>query len=238
MTDGRGFAENRFNKEKERLVGHKKTKASNDPNKQNLSRSPRLNGPQEGEKGNLAEGRQSKLISAYLVPASGDKGKEKVEGYGMNTKHDHISQTMVEGPRSIPHPDPLQLRSSAHNGYNDGSIMIHQPVERNLGPEPPDEAERMDEGGTLGVENDKGEGQGTPAEKIAGEIQLSANKQKLSGKAGFLKDNMSLAYYNIGWKVDQFLLLRNGKSFAYITNHCPLLHFAVISLENNDLKGD
>ncbi|XP_071701557.1 probable splicing factor 3A subunit 1 [Rutidosis leptorrhynchoides] len=35
-------------------------------------------------------------------------------------------------------------------------------------------------------------------EKIAGDIQLPANKQKLSGKAGFLKDNLSLAYYNVG----------------------------------------
>ncbi|KAD3641777.1 hypothetical protein E3N88_31001 [Mikania micrantha] len=35
-------------------------------------------------------------------------------------------------------------------------------------------------------------------EKIAGEIQLPANKQKLSGKAGFFKDNLSLAYYNVG----------------------------------------
>ncbi|CAN4110484.1 unnamed protein product [Withania somnifera] len=34
-------------------------------------------------------------------------------------------------------------------------------------------------------------------EKISGEIQLPANKQKLSGKAGFLKDNLSLAYYNV-----------------------------------------
>ncbi|KAL5783263.1 hypothetical protein ACOSP7_008292 [Xanthoceras sorbifolium] len=39
---------------------------------------------------------------------------------------------------------------------------------------------------------------GSLKEKISGEIQLPANKQKLSGKAGFLKDNMSLAYYNIG----------------------------------------
>lgn len=38
---------------------------------------------------------------------------------------------------------------------------------------------------------------GSLKEKIAGEIQLPANKQKLSGKPGFLKDNMSLAYYNI-----------------------------------------
>ncbi|KAJ7534737.1 hypothetical protein O6H91_12G001300 [Diphasiastrum complanatum] len=34
-------------------------------------------------------------------------------------------------------------------------------------------------------------------EKIANEIALPANKQKLSGRAGFLKDNLSLAYYNI-----------------------------------------
>lgn len=39
---------------------------------------------------------------------------------------------------------------------------------------------------------------GSLKEKIAGEIQLPANKQKLSGKPGFLKDNLSLAYYNIG----------------------------------------
>ncbi|KAM1456237.1 hypothetical protein FF1_005282 [Malus domestica] len=35
-------------------------------------------------------------------------------------------------------------------------------------------------------------------EKISTEIQLPANKQKLSGKPGFLKDNLSLAYYNVG----------------------------------------
>ncbi|KDP43277.1 hypothetical protein JCGZ_24198 [Jatropha curcas] len=39
---------------------------------------------------------------------------------------------------------------------------------------------------------------GSLKEKIAGEIQLPANKQKLSGKPGFLKDNLTLAYYNIG----------------------------------------
>ncbi|XP_024031753.1 probable splicing factor 3A subunit 1 [Morus notabilis] len=39
---------------------------------------------------------------------------------------------------------------------------------------------------------------GSLKEKIAGEIQLPANKQKLSGKPGFLKDNISLAYYNVG----------------------------------------
>ncbi|KAB2600867.1 splicing factor 3A subunit 1 [Pyrus ussuriensis x Pyrus communis] len=35
-------------------------------------------------------------------------------------------------------------------------------------------------------------------EKISTEIQFPANKQKLSGKPGFLKDNLSLAYYIVG----------------------------------------
>ncbi|CAK9234013.1 unnamed protein product [Sphagnum troendelagicum] len=39
---------------------------------------------------------------------------------------------------------------------------------------------------------------GSLKERIAMEIALAANKQKLSGRAGFLKDNLSLAYYNIG----------------------------------------
>lgn len=39
---------------------------------------------------------------------------------------------------------------------------------------------------------------GSLKEKIAGEVQLPANKQKLSGRAGFLKDNLTLAHYNIG----------------------------------------
>ncbi|OAY79698.1 putative splicing factor 3A subunit 1 [Ananas comosus] len=39
---------------------------------------------------------------------------------------------------------------------------------------------------------------GSLKEKIAGEVQLPSNKQKLSARAGFLKDNLTLAYYNIG----------------------------------------
>lgn len=35
-------------------------------------------------------------------------------------------------------------------------------------------------------------------ERIAGDVAVAANKQKLSSRAGFLKDNLSLAYYNIG----------------------------------------
>lgn len=52
---------------------------------------------------------------------------------------------------------------------------------------------------------------GSLKEKIAGEIQLPANKQKLSGKAGFLKDNLSLAYYNVvGGEVFSLSLRERG----------------------------
>ncbi len=49
---------------------------------------------------------------------------------------------------------------------------------------------------------------GSLKEKIAGEIQLPANKQKLTGRHGFLKDNMSLAYYNVGAREMLTLSLR------------------------------
>ncbi|KAK2975913.1 hypothetical protein RJ640_012007 [Escallonia rubra] len=50
---------------------------------------------------------------------------------------------------------------------------------------------------------------GSLKEKIAGEIQLPANKQKLTGKGGFLKDNLSLAYYNVSGGETLALLLEN-----------------------------
>ncbi|CAO2174076.1 unnamed protein product [Urochloa humidicola] len=39
---------------------------------------------------------------------------------------------------------------------------------------------------------------GSLKEQIAGELQLPANKQKLSMRTSFLKDNLTLAYYNVG----------------------------------------
>ncbi|KAM7500415.1 hypothetical protein LguiA_024829 [Lonicera macranthoides] len=51
---------------------------------------------------------------------------------------------------------------------------------------------------------------GSLKEKIAGEIQLPSNKQKLSGKAGFLKDNLSLAYYNVAGETLSLSLRERG----------------------------
>lgn len=49
---------------------------------------------------------------------------------------------------------------------------------------------------------------GSLKEQIAGELQLPANKQKLSVKTSFLKDNLTLAYYNLGPGVVINLTLR------------------------------
>jgi splicing factor 3A subunit 1 len=49
---------------------------------------------------------------------------------------------------------------------------------------------------------------GSLKEQIAGELQLPANKQKLSVKTSFLKDNLTLAYYNVGPGVVINLTLR------------------------------
>lgn len=39
---------------------------------------------------------------------------------------------------------------------------------------------------------------GSLKEKIAGEIGIPANQQKLTGRTGVLKEDMSLAHYNLG----------------------------------------
>lgn len=49
---------------------------------------------------------------------------------------------------------------------------------------------------------------GSLKERISGEIQLPANKQKLSGEAGFLKENLSLAHYNVASGENLTLSLR------------------------------
>lgn len=43
-----------------------------------------------------------------------------------------------------------------------------------------------------------GETTGALKELIAQQVGLPANKQKLSGKAGFFKDSVTLAHYNVG----------------------------------------
>ncbi|KAK1321817.1 putative splicing factor 3A subunit 1 [Acorus calamus] len=61
---------------------------------------------------------------------------------------------------------------------------------------------------------------GSLKEKIAAEVQLPANKQKLSGRAGFLKDNYTLAYYNIG--PNEILILALREHVLLATNlKCP-----------------
>ncbi|XP_051152956.1 probable splicing factor 3A subunit 1 [Andrographis paniculata] len=105
-----------------------------------------------------------------------------------------------EAPPPIPdEPEPKRLRF-------DDSMLIpeEQFLAQHSGPARISiSVPNVDEGGNLKGQKleisvqSLSETVGSLKEKIAGEIQLPANKQKLSGKAGFLKDNLSLAYYNV-----------------------------------------
>ncbi|CAA3032272.1 probable splicing factor 3A subunit 1 [Olea europaea subsp. europaea] len=76
-------------------------------------------------------------------------------------------------------------------------------------------------------------------EKIAGEIQLPANKQKLSGKAGFLKDNLSLAYYNVAPGDSLLLSLRErGDPASWrssLEGNVKLTGFMLMNISKSDL---
>ncbi|KAF4394772.1 hypothetical protein F8388_015678 [Cannabis sativa] len=113
--------------------------------------------------------------------------------YMMNRPHSMPPPMSLGGPNmSIPPPPGSQYNPlSVPRGYAPGPVRISISVPN------------VDEGNLKGqlVEitvQSLSETVGSLKEKIAGEIQLPANKQKLSGKPGFLKDNLSLAHYNVG----------------------------------------
>ena len=147
-------------------MGHGTIKASNGLTKQSLSGSPRMNGPTEGKRENEVARLQPNPKAACPTPASGNKGKDKVEYYGVRAKHN--SQIMIEAPRKIPQREAMHTRTIIH-GHAGGSTGTQHPTEKqcsgiqNLLPEPPDETEWMDEGGTMGVEETNMEDQVMPA---------------------------------------------------------------------------
>ncbi|KHG08295.1 hypothetical protein F383_34885 [Gossypium arboreum] len=105
----------------------------------------------------------------------------------MMNRPPQMSPTMSMNPVNMPVPPPPGSQFTAVSGP--ACITVSVP--------------NLDEGNLKGqlleiTVQALSETVGSLKEKIAGEIQLPANKQKLSGKAGFLKDNMTLAYYNVG----------------------------------------
>lgn len=124
---------------------------------------------------------------------------------GMPMVSPHMPQGMPPPPPPEEAPPPLPDEPEPKRQRLDDSMLIpeDQFLARHSGPariniSMPNVDEGNLKGQVLEIQvQSLSETVGSLKEKIAGEIQLPANKQKLSGKAGFLKDNLSLAYYNV-----------------------------------------
>eukprot|EP00268_Persea_americana_P058538 TRINITY_DN708_c0_g1_i4.p1 TRINITY_DN708_c0_g1~~TRINITY_DN708_c0_g1_i4.p1 ORF type:complete len:809 (+),score=221.31 TRINITY_DN708_c0_g1_i4:585-3011(+) len=105
-----------------------------------------------------------------------------------------------EAPPPLPdEPEPKRQRVDDANLIPEDQFLAQHPGSVRISVSVPNVDEGNLKGQLLEITiQSLSETVGSLKEKIAGEVQLPANKQKLSGRAGFLKDNLSLAYYNIG----------------------------------------
>ncbi|KAJ6845163.1 putative splicing factor 3A subunit 1 [Iris pallida] len=105
-----------------------------------------------------------------------------------------------EAPPPLPdEPEPKRQRVDDSSLIPEDKFLAQHPGSVRISVSVPNVDEGNLKGQTLEITvQSLAETIGSLKEKIAGEVQLPANKQKLSGSAGFLKDNLTLAYYNIG----------------------------------------
>ncbi|RWR85744.1 putative splicing factor 3A subunit 1 [Cinnamomum micranthum f. kanehirae] len=115
-----------------------------------------------------------------------------------------------EAPPPLPdEPEPKRQRVDDANLIPEDQFLAQHPGSVRISVSVPNVDEGNLKGQLLEITiQSLSETVGSLKEKIAGEVQLPANKQKLSGRAGFLKDNLSLAYYNIGPRETLTLALR------------------------------
>lgn len=103
-----------------------------------------------------------------------------------------------EAPPLPDEPEPKRQKTDDSSLIPEDQFLAQHPGAARISVSVPNVDEGNLKGQTLDITiHSLSETIGSLKEKIAGEVQLPANKQKLSGRAGFLKDNLSLAYYNI-----------------------------------------
>ena len=73
-----------LNTERRRLLGLKKQRSSRDPRGEKVGRTPRADENHVGGKGSRAKTVQPNQRITGVLPASGSKGKETVEGEGLD----------------------------------------------------------------------------------------------------------------------------------------------------------
>ncbi|URE29904.1 splicing factor 3A subunit [Musa troglodytarum] len=104
-----------------------------------------------------------------------------------------------EAPPLPDEPEPKRQRVDDVSLIPEDQFLAHHPGSCRISISVPNVDEGNLKGQLLEISvQSLSETVGSLKEKIAAEVQLPANKQKLSGRAGFLKDNLMLAYYNIG----------------------------------------
>ncbi|KAB5553431.1 hypothetical protein DKX38_010742 [Salix brachista] len=141
--DKSGNEENNTIKATGGQLGLKETRSVRDPRGKKVGR---INGagPREGKKEEWAGFRQPNTGANGLGPGRKDKGKEKAEcsmgQLHLNKNH----QNVTEVTREILQPEHMQISTPANNSLIGGVPVLSQPMERDLGPEPPDEVARMD----------------------------------------------------------------------------------------------
>uniref|UniRef100_A0A0E0CIG7 Splicing factor 3A subunit 1 n=1 Tax=Oryza meridionalis TaxID=40149 RepID=A0A0E0CIG7_9ORYZ len=114
-----------------------------------------------------------------------------------------------EQPPQPDEPEPKRLRTDDASLIPAEQFLAQHPGPAHISVSVPN----LDEGNLRGQVLEIGvqslsDTVGSLKEQIAGELQLPANKQKLSVRTSFLKDNLTLAYYNIGPGVVINLTLR------------------------------
>ncbi|KAB5560487.1 hypothetical protein DKX38_005444 [Salix brachista] len=133
-----------------------------------MGRNARPNGPHEERPDSLVEKSQPKVGNAGLGPAKRDKGKEgnaglgparrdkgkeKMEGYGLISENTNTTKYVTEDACDNMQHDHMESLSPRSQMANGEKPLFHQAVERNLGPEPPDEVIGMEEISGLHTKN-------------------------------------------------------------------------------------
>ncbi|KAB5533862.1 hypothetical protein DKX38_016948 [Salix brachista] len=98
------------------------------------------------------EGRRQPMQINVRMPADGERGKEKMEGYGVRknncqnmavkpcnvTRPDELHGNMAVKPCNATQPDEMQEIETEIIEHKEDTAMTHSMEERSLEPDPPD----------------------------------------------------------------------------------------------------
>lgn len=96
------------------------------------------------------------------MPADGERGKEKMEGYGVRKNN---CQNMAVKPCNVTRQDELQEMETEIIEHKEDTAMVHSLEERSLEPDPLDGTVWMEDNRMVSDEEERGKCQDTPEEE-------------------------------------------------------------------------